>query len=237
MNSTNKNRAYKCIFFDLDHTLWDYEANARETLGELYHAYDLATRGILNAEYLYTQFRKVNLALWDQYDRELISHDVIRKQRFRMILEHFSVFDEKLASNLSQDYLYACPRKGNLMPYAADVLQYLSSSYRLTIVTNGFEEIQHTKLTSGRLHNYFDHIVTSQKAGHRKPSQKIFEYAMAANAVTPSQVIMIGDNLVTDIGGARLASIDSVFFNPEKIRHESEIHHEISCLSELKNIL
>jgi YjjG family noncanonical pyrimidine nucleotidase len=232
-----RQKRYKCIFFDLDHTLWDYETSARQTLAELFHSFDLRARGVTDADSLYQQFRKVNFALWDLYDRDLITQDVIRKERFKQILEFFNAYEPELSESLSREYLEACPRKGNLIPHAAVVLDYLSAHYKLTIVTNGFEEIQHVKLCSGNLLNYFDHIVTSQKAGHRKPSQKIFEYAMNINGIKCCDAIMVGDNLITDIGGARGASIDTIYFNPEKLSHQSKTDHEISCLSELKNIL
>jgi YjjG family noncanonical pyrimidine nucleotidase len=236
MNGT-ASKKYKCIFFDLDHTLWDYETNAKETLVELYREFNLEAKGVTDAESFYQQFKKVNLALWDLYDRELASQQYIRIERFKRILDHFSSYHEKLSNDLSDEYLSRCPTKSNLMPYANEVLEYLSSNYRLTVVTNGFEEIQNVKLSSGNLHRFFDHIITSQKAGYRKPSQKIFEYAMEANGVKCCDVVMIGDNLVTDVGGARSASIDTIFFNPEKITHTSKMDHEISCLSELKKIL
>jgi YjjG family noncanonical pyrimidine nucleotidase len=235
MDDTSKR--YKCIFFDLDHTLWDYEMNARETLVELFNEFKLEAKGVTDAESFYQQFKIVNLALWDLYDRELVSQQYIRIERFKRILDHFCCYHEKLSNDLSDEYLSRCPTKTNLIPHANEILEYLFANYRLTVVTNGFEEIQNVKLSSGNLHRFFDHIITSQKAGHRKPSQKIFEYAMNANSVKCCEVVMIGDNLVTDVGGARGASIDTIFFNPDRITHTSQMNHEISCLSELKKIL
>jgi YjjG family noncanonical pyrimidine nucleotidase len=230
-------KPYKCIFFDLDHTLWDYETNSCDTLDELYISYNLKHHGVHDIQSFKDQFKKINTELWDQYDRGLITNDVIRKQRFKRILEYFHVHHEKLTEDLSTDYLNNCPKKGNLIPNAIEILQYLSEYYALTVVTNGFDEIQNIKLTAGNLHSFFNHIVTSQKAGHRKPSAKIFDYAMKANGVKCQEVIMIGDNLVTDIGGAHNASIDTVFFNPEKMIHTTRVKHEIHSLAELKNIL
>src|SRR5205085_12498325 len=97
--------------------------------------------------------------------------------------------------------------------------------------------IQNTKLTSGNLHRYFDHIITSQKAGHRKPAKEIFEYALRMNGAQHYEAIMVGDNLLTDIAGARNASIDSVLYNPEKSSHDAEVHYEIRNLNELQQIL
>jgi YjjG family noncanonical pyrimidine nucleotidase len=230
-------KKYTCIFFDLDHTLWDYETNSRETLLELYHGYDLISKGVAAFNDFYGEFRKVNTDLWYLYDRGLIDSDVIRKERFKRILEPFQIYEENLSDRISADYLDICPKKGSLMPHALEVLLYLKKHYRLTIITNGFEEIQRQKLSSGNLHSYFDHIVTSQKAGHKKPSREIFECALNLNRVKCSDAIMIGDNLITDIGGARNASIDAVFYNSEALRHTQTLDFEIRSLMELRGIL
>lgn len=231
-----QSRPYKCIFFDLDHTLWDYECNAREMLQDLYASHNLADRNIAFEDF-HRQFKQINFELWDLYDRGLINNDVIRTQRFRRVLSHFGVEDEMLNADLSHEYLYGCPKKKNLVPYAKEVLEYLSGHYSLTVVTNGFEEIQAVKLLSGNITHYFDHIITSQKAGHKKPAREIFEYALSVNKLQCNEVIMIGDNLVTDIGGARNACIDTVFYNPDAVVHAEEVSHEIRCLSELQELL
>ena len=230
-------RPYKHIFFDLDHTLWDYETNSCDTLSELYTTHSLFERGVHNVESFKQQFKRVNTELWNLYDRGIITSEIIRKERFKQILEYYSVCDGKLCETLSVEYLYACPKKQNLVPHAIETLEYLSSNYEMTVVTNGFEEIQSVKLTAGNIQRFFRHVVTSQKAGYKKPSPEIFEYAMKANGVKADEVVMIGDNLLTDIAGAHNAAIDSVFFNPEKLTHDVKVKHEITCLSELQKIL
>ncbi|HEY3405131.1 MAG TPA: YjjG family noncanonical pyrimidine nucleotidase [Ohtaekwangia sp.] len=228
---------YKCIFFDLDHTLWDYETNSKETLAELYDQYALQQKGVTSVVDFQNRFREVNTRLWDLFDRGEIKSEVIREQRFKQILEPFGAYQSKLCEDISVDYLNTCPTKGTLMPHALDTLHYLKEKYTLTIITNGFEEIQNLKLTAGNLHPFFDHIVTSQRAGHRKPSREIFEFALKHNTSECHEAIMIGDNLVTDIGGAMNASIDAVFFNPERFSHTVSVHHEINSLDELRRIL
>ena len=228
-------REYKSIFFDLDHTLWDYEGNAREMLLELHTEYQLAERDIPFEDF-HQHFKTINVQLWDLYDRGLIDNEVIRTQRFQKVLGKFNVVDDKLNATLSHEYLHGCPKKCNLVPFAQDVLTYLSKNYRLTVVTNGFEEIQHVKLMSGNITHYFDHVVTSQKAGYKKPAREIFDYALAINGLACHEVAMVGDNLVTDMGGAKNACIHAIFYNPEALVHSAEVDHEIKCLSELRNI-
>ncbi|MEJ1238595.1 YjjG family noncanonical pyrimidine nucleotidase [Chryseolinea sp. T2] len=232
-----KTKKYCTVFFDLDHTLWDYETNSCDTLKELHNTYELSTRGITDVQLFLNQFRTVNNELWDLFDTGRIASDVIRKERFQRILGHFGVRDEKLDRDLSADYLDQCPRKGQLMPYAIDVLDYLAGRYRLAVITNGFDEIQQLKLAAGNLHKYFNHIITSQTAGHRKPAREIFEYALQHNETQCHEAIMIGDNLITDIGGAKGANIDAVFFNAEQRVHNEELDFEITSLLELKSIL
>jgi YjjG family noncanonical pyrimidine nucleotidase len=237
MNKLLRKDQYTCIFFDLDHTLWDYETNSKETLQELFKAYSLKEKGVTDFESFHREFRRVNAELWVLYDAGKIGSEVIRAERFKQILEVFKAFNEKLCAEISHEYLYTCPKKGNLMPNAISTLDYLSNRYKMSIITNGFEEIQNLKLAAGNLHKYFDHIVTSQHAGFKKPSREIFDYTLTKNSIVSNQAVMIGDNLVTDIGGARQASIDSVFFNHEQIKHDSEIHVEINNLNELCELL
>ena len=228
---------YKCIFFDLDHTLWDYETNSCDTLRDLYDHFQLDKRGVQDFEAFFQFFRETNYRLWDLYDRELISVDVIRNERFKQVLEQFDAMEEQLAADLSLEYHHNCPARNSLMPHAIDTLHYLSTRYRLTVVTNGFEETQHVKLNASNITRFFDHVITSQKAGCKKPAREIFEFALKSNDIQPQEAIMVGDNLMTDMGGARNAAIDAAFFNPEKITHTEPVKYEITCLSELRNFL
>ncbi len=230
-------RPYKCIFFDLDHTLWDYETNSCDTLRDIYETYGLAARGVVDVERFQQKFKTVNDGLWELYDRGVIGSETIRKERFKQILEHFSVHDEKLCEEISVEYLYNCPKKNGLVPHAIETLEYLSEHYSMTVVTNGFEEIQHVKLSSGDIRRFFDHVVTSQKAGFKKPAAEIFHYALNANGVSAREAVMIGDNLLTDIAGAINAAIDPVFYNPARVSHDADVRHEIHSLSELREIL
>jgi YjjG family noncanonical pyrimidine nucleotidase len=228
---------YKVIFFDLDHTLWDYETNSCSTLQELFDSYGLEKIGITDCNSFQQRFKEVNTQLWDSYDRGLITSEVIRRERFKQILGFFGLEDEKLCETLSLEYLHSCPKKAGLIPFAEETLDYLADRYDMTVVTNGFDEIQQLKLTAGNLNRYFDHIVTSQKAGHRKPAKEIFEYAMQLSNVSAKEVLMVGDNLITDMGGAISASIDTAFFNPEKVTHDVSVKYEIDCLSDLQRML
>jgi len=228
---------YKCILFDLDHTLWDYETNSREALSELYVQFELKERGILSESDLHKTFYTINNELWDLYDRGVIHRDVIRKDRFHKILTLLGVDDYEMSLRFSDEYLQHSPKKKNLIEGCKETLDYLRPKYPLVIVTNGFDEIQSTKLASSGIHHYFQDVVTSARAGHKKPAKEIFEFALNENKVEAHETIMIGDNLLTDIAGAKNASIDTVFFNPNRIAHQSSVNFEIETLRALMNFL
>jgi putative hydrolase of the HAD superfamily len=229
---------YSCVLFDLDHTLWDYDTNCAEALHELYHSHELRNLGIETFETFHASFKTINTDLWDRYDRGEIHRDVIRFERFDRILKALGLDESTLSMRISDEYVNESPKKKNLMPEAKETLDYLATAgYPLYIITNGFDEIQSTKLSASGIEHYFLDVVTSQKAGHKKPAKEIFQYALNKGGYSAAEAIMIGDNLVTDIGGAKNASIDAVYFNPHKIKHEVDVLYEINSMNQLKQIL
>ncbi len=230
-------KKYKCVFFDLDHTLWDYETNSEEALLELYEQYELAKMGSVPFNEFYKGFVRINNEIWDSYDRGLIPKEVIRNERFDRVFRNAGIVNYNLSMRFSEDYVNESPKKANLVAHAKDVLDYLHPRYALYIITNGFEEIQSTKLASSGITNYFKGVVTSARAGYKKPEKGIFDFALRENGFTCSDSIMIGDNLLTDIAGARSASVDTVYYNPYKLQHEENVTYEIHSLKELMSIL
>lgn len=230
-------KKYKCVLFDLDHTLWDYETNSEETLRSLFRQFRLQEKGVTSFHYFFETFCRINLGLWDLYDRGLIGQDIIRKERFHKVFMETGVDDRALSLQFSAVYLAELPKKENLLPHARETLDYLKVKYPMVIVTNGFDEIQATKLMSAGIHGYFQHIVTSQRAGSKKPSQEIFSFALDEAGHSHADSIMIGDNLQTDIAGARAAGIDTVYFNPGGKPHSEPVTFEIESLLQLRTLL
>ena len=228
---------YEHILFDLDHTLWDYESNSRQALQELFDQYDLNRIDGLTSEKFVERFFLVNESLWEKYDQHEISSEELRGSRFHLILNEYGLTSDEMMASMSSDYLKLSPRKSGVMPYAFEVLDYLKPKYGLHIITNGFYEMQFTKLSFSGLSGYFGEIVTSEEAGSRKPQADIFEHTLERIGASREKCIMIGDNLRTDIKGASNASIDHVFFNPGGVIHQVNPTHEISSLLELKEIL
>lgn len=230
-------RAYQHIFFDLDHTLWDFEKCSCETLEELFESYQLYTLADVCAKDFVDTFRITNRRLWTLYGAGKISQQELRSTRFQTIFEQLGIVTEKVPPLLAEDYIRLCPQKPHLLPYAREVLDYLKDKYELHIITNGFADVQMIKLASAHITSYFQEIITSEKAGCQKPNRKIFDFALQQTKAHPQHCLMIGDSLESDIAGARNAALDHIFYNYENISHQENPMHEIKCLSELMQLL
>ncbi|MBW8050171.1 MAG: noncanonical pyrimidine nucleotidase, YjjG family [Cytophagales bacterium] len=228
---------YKHIFFDLDDTLWDYDKNSQETLEELYQNYRLYDSGDFTVEKFITQFKVRNTELWEKYKNGTVDVEILRKDRFVATLNDLGIKQKDLCTNIAIDYLKICPKKSNIIRFAHEVLAYLQKKYQLHILTNGFEETQCMKLEHSGLKKYFTNIITSERAGCRKPDKKIFEYALQKADAIAKECIMIGDDHETDILGAKGVGIKQIFFNPEVRINNYNPTYEIKDLSELYRIL
>jgi putative hydrolase of the HAD superfamily len=228
---------YRHVFFDLDRTLWDFEINSYETLTELIDKYKLSEKGIASPDSFIEEYYKINDLLWEEYRQGVIDQETLRFERFSRALLKYEITDSDLIKNIGNDYIYLSPLKTNLLPHTIEVLDYLKSNYDLHIITNGFEEVQHIKLSNSGIADYFTEIITSERAGFKKPDKRIFDYSLATTNSLREKSIMIGDCINADILGAKNAGINQVYFNPNQNSHQEEITHEINSLIELKEIL
>ena len=230
-------KSYKHILFDLDHTLWDFERNSSEALIEVYNIFNFSKVDKFSSSAFVNQFKEVNANLWDQYNHDKIDQEYLRNERFKIVLAELGLKPEEVPENIGEVYLQICPTKGNVIPFAFEILSYLKEKYQLHIITNGFEDVQDTKLISSNLKDYFEKVVTSERVGYKKPSKEMFNKAIEWIGGDKKEFIMIGDNIDTDIKGALNADLDVVYFNPERIPHELEVSYEVSSLNEIMLIL
>jgi putative hydrolase of the HAD superfamily len=229
---------YKDLFFDLDHTIWDFELNSKETLSDLYHTHRLLDYGIENFDQFFERYSEHNHRLWDRYTKGFIKQEELRWKRIYLSLLDFKIANEALAKEMSVGYLDILPNKKNLFPYTHEILNYLiQKGYRLHLITNGFESVQLNKLKNSDLENYFIEVITSEASNSLKPHKEIFEYALQAANATIESSIMIGDNEAADIQGANNFGIDSIFVNHLQITPTVPSTYVITHLKELENIL
>lgn len=230
-------RKYKHIYFDLDRTLWDFDANSKDTFREIYKKYEL-NNYYKDFEQFFEIYNRHNDYLWGLYREGKIVKKVLSKLRFEVTLKEVGVDDERLAEKIGHDYITESPHKKKLFPGAHDVLNYLKEKYHLYIITNGFIEVQYVKLRNSELDQYFEKVFISEEIGYKKPHPEIFRFAITSVNAKKSESIMIGDDFEVDVLGAKDFGIDQVFFNPHNEKHSSNgITHEIKSLSELKGIL
>lgn len=229
---------YKHIFFDLDHTLWDFDKNCTETLEELYLIHQLEKFPHFTLQEFISRYKEINNQMWKEYNAGKINKQEVRDLRFELTFDKLGVKSEDRPASINDDFLQLCPSKSNVMPFTYEMLDYLrEKKYTLHIITNGFKETQHIKLASAGLTEYFSVVVNSEICGFMKPDRKIFQYALEKVSAECDECVMIGDDLFTDILGARNAGLDNIFFNPSGLKHEEKVTYEINCLSELPKIL
>lgn len=232
-----KAKKYSHLFFDLDRTLWDFEKNSVLTLKEIFEEAQLGVMASIVFEDFHKYYVDYNHHLWDLYKDGKIEKDYLSVQRFRGSLQYFKIENEELAISMSKDYVRISPTKTALFPDTIPVLKNLSQRYSMHIITNGFNEVQFVKLDNSGLSPYFEHIITSEMVGVQKPHSEVFDYALQKAGALAKESLMIGDDQLSDIQGAKSAGIDQVFvdFHHEELKMSPNYH--IHSLPELLNFL
>lgn len=230
-------KKYKHLFFDLDHTLWDFDVNSRATLLGLFEKYNLHESCKTNGEKFVSVYLIINEEKWSLYRLGKIDKATLRRERFYETFAYFGFLDREFSHQFEVEYIDVCPHKTALIPYSLEILEYLKRDYQMHIITNGFSEVQDIKLNKSGLRPYFDKIITSDEVGVNKPAARIFIESLERANAKRDESLMIGDNLDADILGAKDCGIDQVYFNPEKTQHQEKLTFEISKLKELESIL
>jgi putative hydrolase of the HAD superfamily len=230
-------KAYKHIFFDLDHTLWDFERNAEETKREMFEVLNLKKRGIESYETFREKYIGINQALWALYREDKIGKDELNFRRFYDTLCHLGVDDRQLGEAMASGFIEGISSKTYLFPFAKETLEYLYLKYPLHIITNGFEEVQFSKLKNSGMNRYFTSVITSEEAGSKKPDAEIFQYALRKTGALANESLMIGDDLEIDMAGARQMGIDQLFVNHDKKEHDEPVTMEVFSLDEIIGLL
>ena len=228
---------YKPLFFDLDHTLWDFDANSRETLAELYVEFDLASKGVFDFNLFHKNYLIHNDMLWARYRNGYIKVDELRWKRMWLTLLDFKIGSESLAREMGNRFLALLPGRKILFPYATEILQYLTDKkYQLHLITNGFEITQHQKIKNSGIDKFFIEVITSEGSNSLKPHKEIFDYAFLKTKSKCHECIMIGDSIEADIQGALNAGMDQVYVNHLGIPPTITPTYMVYSLKELEDI-
>jgi putative hydrolase of the HAD superfamily len=230
---------YKHLFFDLDHTLWDFEANSRQTLAALYDSLHLEEKGVYDFDLFHKNYLIHNDKLWERYRNGQIKADELRWKRMWLTLLDFKIGDEPLAREMGILFLDSLPARKLLFPHALEILNYLKEKgYYLHLITNGFEKTQHSKLFHSGLRGYFTEVITSEGSNSLKPHKDIFEYAFSQTGAQKKESIMLGDSIEIDIQGAINAGIDQVYVNHLRKEPDPSIRptYTVYSLKELESI-
>ncbi|MEQ9188477.1 MAG: YjjG family noncanonical pyrimidine nucleotidase [Cryomorphaceae bacterium] len=211
---------YKHIFFDLDHTLWDFHTNSVEALEELFVSFDLSNvTKVSSSKYFIDRYIFHNDRMWDMYRKNRMSKSRLRKARFEAALKDVGLDDKKLAKQIGMAYLDVCPRKTKLNEGAMEVVLELKKNHVLHILSNGFHETQLVKLECSGLAPHFENVITSEKAGAKKPSPRIFQFAERVTGALKTESLMVGDNLEIDVKGAHAFGWDAIHYNEMEVTH------------------
>jgi putative hydrolase of the HAD superfamily len=220
------------VFFDLDHTLWDFERNSEECLKYIYQEH--LSDKVLYADFI-THFRIINKSLWRDLEFDRITHEELRKTRFSKTFHALQLdCTEEKSLKMNETFMEHLPHQKHLMDGTLEILEYLKPKYDLHIISNGYLDIQTKKMRHSGILNYFSAIVTSDVAQSRKPNRKIFDIALELAGTTRQNSVYIGDDDVADKIGAENAEMPFIYYNIHSTTNTSQ---EISELSYLKNIL
>ena len=224
----------KHVFFDLDHTLWDFDKNAKLSFEQIFKEQKIA---VALDDFLEV-YTPINFEYWKLYREEKVNKATLRYRRLKDTFDALDyTINDDLINVLSEDFIKFLPNYNHLIEGTIDVLDYLSEKYQLHIITNGFKEVQNLKLEKSNIKKYFKIVITSESVGVKKPNPKIFEYALAQVSAQPQDCIMIGDNIEADILGAFNAGILPIHLELNKNGNTKNAFAQINALKELKQYL
>jgi len=221
------------IFFDLDHTLWDFDKNSELAFDRIFKQ----RFADIKIEHFIEKYMPINQACWKLYQHDKITHQELRYNRLKFSFDalNVAISDEDI-DQIANDYIETLTDNNHLFEGAIELLEYLKPKYRLHIITNGFANVQDKKINNALLSGYFTTITNSELAGVKKPNSIIFDYAVNAAQAVKENCIMIGDCLDADVNGALNAGLDAIFFNDKKVEVPQNIK-QINHLLELKKYL
>ncbi|MFD2566331.1 YjjG family noncanonical pyrimidine nucleotidase [Pseudotenacibaculum haliotis] len=222
------------VFFDLDHTLWDFERNSALTFQKI-----LPEAGVnLAFESFAKSYTPINAKYWKLYREEKVSKENLRYSRLKETFDALGYdVEDSVINHLSEEYIFQLPNFNHLFDGTIELLDYLDKKYELHIITNGFEEVQSLKMQRSGINGYFKEVITSESVGVKKPNPKVFKYAMSKASAAPENSMMIGDNLEADIQGAKDCGMNVIHYNSENLNDIPQNVTSVNHLLEIKQYI
>jgi len=228
----------KMIYFDLDHTLWDFESNSKSALKLVYDNYKEIFNSVMQEDFIAT-YQKINVQLWDSYRKKEINQEELKILRFELTLKALNIkYDESLVKRINDFYLDVLSKQEKLIDGAKEVLDYLVGKYELGILTNGFRKTQLAKLKSSGIEKYFAILVSSEDTGSPKPDEKIFSFAQKVAGYLKEEIAYVGDDLENDILPAKKFGMQAIWFkNNSSFNDYLSVEDDIIVINNLSELI
>jgi len=201
------------VFFDLDHTLWDFDKNSKLAFDRVLKTHKIE----VNLKEFIAVYEPINFSYWKLFREDRISKIDLRRGRLIDTFSELNMkFDILKIDQMAESYIDELPGNNHLFQGAELILTYLKERYFLHIITNGFDKVQRLKLEKSGINKYFATITTSEEIGVKKPNPLIFSAAIEKAKTLAKSSIMIGDSFEADILGAENAGLKTIFYNYRK---------------------
>ena len=222
------------IFFDLDHTLWDFEKNSDLTFQKIFKLNDLS----VDLHSFLEVYRPLNFKFWKLYREEKVTKSELRYGRLKNTFDAIDFpISDTLIYLIADQYIEHLADFNHLFDGAIEILDYLNQKYTLHIITNGFEEIQTKKMINSKIYHYFEKVITSESVGVKKPNPKVFKHALEIANANIDQAIMIGDSIEADINGALGVGMKAIHCNFDTSLVPNNLFMSVSSLLEIKKFI
>ncbi len=228
---------YTHLFFDLDHTLWDFDRASEETWRVLWADHALESRIPVGFDAFFEIYCGHNDRMWERFRNGHMKREELRWKRVWHSFLDVKLYDTDLSQKVSAAYLELLPTQQCLMPAAKELLDHCKDRYSMHLITNGFETTQRLKLRNSGIEDYFEEIFTSERCSSIKPQPEIFHFAMRTCGAECGGSLMIGDAFDIDIRGAQGVGMDTAYYNPKGLPHSGKPTYELKCLDELIGVL
>ena len=222
------------VFFDLDHTLWDFEKNSDLTFQKIFKLNDLS----VDLHSFLEVYRPLNFKFWKLYREEKVTKSELRYGRLKNTFDAIDFpISDTLIYLIADQYIEHLADFNHLFDGAIEILDYLNQKYTLHIITNGFEEIQTKKMINSKIYHYFEKVITSESVGVKKPNPKVFKHALEIANANIDQAIMIGDSIEADINGALGVGMKAIHCNFDTSLVPNNLFMSVSSLLEIKKFI